>query len=122
MKQDKSTPTNSTEDFNNVIAMRDNYKACAAYYKKKLAETRDELAKEKHNSTKEIEHLREQVDDLITDNIRLRKKVIILDRAVTDFKKNKETKSLPIYEQLLAIKGFTKFKKELGLNDKDSHD
>lgn len=122
MKQDKSTPTNSTEDFNDVIAMRDNYKACAAYYKKKLAEARDELAKEKYNSTTEIEHLREQVDDLITDNIRLREKVIRLDRAVTDFKKNKETKNLPIYEQLLAIKGFTKFKKELGLSDNNGHD
>lgn len=122
MKQDKSTLTNSTEDFNDVIAMRDNYKACAAYYKKKLAEARDDLAKEKHNSTTEIEHLREQVDDLITDNIRLREKVIRLDRAVTDFKKNKETKNLPIYEQLLAIKGFTKFKNELGLSDNNGHD
>lgn len=102
MKQDKSTSANSTEDFNAVIAMRDNYKACAAYYKKKLAETRDELAKEKHNSTKEIEHLCEQVDDLITDNIMLRKKVIILNNAMVN---SQETKNI---KKIISIRAATR--------------
>ena len=113
MKQDKSTPTNSTEDFNDAIAMRDIYKACAAHYKKKLAEARDELAKEKHNSTTEIEHLREQVDDLITDNIILRKKVIILNNAMVNSKETKDTKNLSLYEQPLGRIGIAKITKEL---------
>ena len=121
MKQDKSTPTNSTEDFNAVIAMRDNYKACAAHYKKKLAEARDELAKEKHNSTKEIEHLREQVDDLITDNIMLRKKVIILNNAMVNYQETKNIRKLSLYKQPLGRIGIAKITKELW-NDKDSHD
>lgn len=121
MKQDKSTSTNSTEDFNDVIAMRDIYKACAAHYKKKLAEARDELAKEKHNSTAEIEHLREQVDDLLADNIMLRKQIIILNNAMVNPKETNDTKNLFLYAQPLGRIGIAKITKELW-NNKDSHD
>lgn len=121
MKQDKSTSTNSTEDFNDVIAMRDIYKACAAHYKKKLAEARDELAKGKHNYTAEIEHLREQVDDLLTDNIMLRKQIIILNNAMANPQETNDTKNLSLYTQPLGRIGIAKITKELW-NNKDSHD
>lgn len=120
--KDKSTATNSTEKFDAVIAMRDNYKACAAHYKKKLAEARDELAKEKHNSTAEIKHLREQVDDLLTDNIRLRKQIIVLNNSMIKPKETKNTKNLPIHEQTLGRISIAQLTKELWLNDSDNHD